>query len=260
MDRELAEFLHSERAREASPEALLLYLLMRADIAARITPAARACKGTGKLVTGVESHECATRLGITVEKAMVALGVLQTLGWVREGYVLGTASVADGVKWYALDEEVPEGTEAVRKVWASVGEPTPKERKPAKTREEYREASTLGKLCSHFAACHRKLYGEPPAKLAPMLTRVFVKRALGRCGNNEIFFFKFITWMFDNWEQIREAFRFESGERPTYNVLGTKGFFDKMREWYDRGLPARGHEIADRADAAAIDEAKGYGW
>jgi hypothetical protein len=292
MDQNLAKFLRSDAAKGVGAETLMVYLHLRADIALAGTPAVKLLRQNGKLATILEPHTCADYLGIPPLTAERRFDELRRRGWmqVRGGVaVLGEFGTDTGVRWYADTEptQIIHSSAADAVLRKAKGEgaaaSTPKakattagrhgsDRLPADEGMERAVAAkvfglgqvlpgTVKKLRDHYVASYRKRYGEAPPDVKGRANlkaaHVYLGRALGHVGYNEITLFRFLDWVFGNWEAVRDLLHLPAGRRPSLKVLGNKSYFERMRHAQEHGF--HGATEAGKRETARKAE-KDYGW
>jgi len=278
MNRDLAKVFHSEQAKSLSPTSILVYCLMLTDVFAQYSPGARACKGSGMLISDIGRRELEMRCGggEGTRRLPYALRALIEAGWIKEvsggRYSLGETK--DGLQWYALGEKKTPRTAGAEKVLAAArrgAERLAKEAKEARkrraawprrraAREELKTPALSVFLSHRFRELFGATFKTTPSDLPTRkMQNIYMHQFSKYLDENEEECEAFLVWFFTRWDDICTAWGIV-GHRPRMRLLASKRMVQQLQKWRTSGFKARESVVADRADAEKITAAKDRGW
>ena len=268
-----------------SNDALVVYFIMRSDIARNESVTSRILKEDGKLVCGLDVHTIAQRSGLSELKVITMFDLLSNVGWLKSfsknTYQLGEVNNLV-VYWYVeeLPEEIqPKEDEVVDEIVRLANEQNKRSesKRPKQLSQKVQQkiaAESLGGLVrkekastqvlTHFCTKVEKLSGQKP-DLNYQTKYVYAGRLLRWCNEDINTTKEFIDWTLKNWKLLKDIF--SAGDFPTWNLLCTKAVFDSVSRFRLKGIPTPEQRakkdttgLATRADTKEIEGAKDAGW
>jgi len=269
MDESLTKLLLSDRVQSVSPDALRVYLMLRAEIYSPVSDKTRQYKMDGLLVSSLTSEQIAERLDypiLTVQRYLN--GELLRSGWVdvqRDGtdrfYRLGT--LVDGQRvWLIEDEPEPEGVtddssvvqlaidRDVRRRELKEAETKAAERLADRERRQLatavgaqkREVKASTRVLREIFGLHKEQFGKDDPSCEAH-SRGFSKKAysyshrvLKNGGEDVEDVLALVQWVFANWAALKVAMPWWEPEGPQLNLFASKAYF-QLEKFRKTGIP-----------------------
>jgi len=268
--------------KQASNDALVVYLVLRHDAVVCQTSEAKSLKASGVLGSGFCLDDVASFAGIPSVTAARCLEELIKRRWVKKadvGYLLG-----DAESGWLLDvslDNTPVDTLGVPKVLASSERfnrklAEDKSRRASKLTHDTKRhivSRTVGtddvksrEVLKSYASRYRSMFSADPPMLEEGLrdtgfakAYVYIGRAAKWAGSRTVLI-EVIEFTFDNWEELKSALRLDG--RPTLNMFGSAKIFPRLLSAKSDGIPKRKPKfdrssVTDRVDQ---DAEKDSGW
>lgn len=269
MDESICKLLLSERVQSVSPEALRVYLMLRAEVCSPISDKTRQFKLAGLLVSSLDAETLAERLdypALTIQRYLN--GELLRAGWVdayRDGtsrfYQLGV--LVDGQRQWLIEAE-PEPKEElsdaevvrlcvardVRRRELKEAETKAAERLADAERRKLatavgaqkREVKASTRVLREIFGLHKEQFGrddpscEAHSRGFSQKAYTFANRVLKHGGENVEDVLALVQWTFLNWPKLKPVMNWWEPEGPQLNLFASKAFFqlDKFRK---TGIP-----------------------
>ena len=285
-------FFLSDSVREASNDAIVLYLIMRADACVCETAVAKNAKKNSQLACGFSVDVLSTRSGLPVPTVQRLCDELVKRKWIRKEVAGGSNEkvfclgvVEDfKLKWFCDDAKAPVAA-------PPKPEPTAAELIAAKLAKDKREKKSLAvetkkklvaaafeetmkesrKITSTqirrlFEDLYKAKYGvecplvEEGMKSNPrQVTYVYINRAL-KWSKDPQQVLDVIKFVFKNWEKIKLVTGLDG--RPTFNLVGSSKVWPRFVSFFEEGIPERKtkHDTKAVVDRYEKDDSKSVGW
>lgn len=297
MDESLAKLLLSDQVQSVSPDALRVYLLLRAEVCSPVSDRTRQWKLDGLLVSSLTAEALAERLDypvLTVQRYLN--GELLRSGWVnahRDGasrfYQLGVLKDGERI-WYVEGSESPKEMAHGEAVRLSVARDVrSRELREAETqaaerlheRERRRLATDAGaqkrevkastRVLREIFGLHKEQFGkddpscEAHSRGFGKKAYTYANRVLKHGGEGVEDVLTLIVWTFENWTAIKAAMPWWEPEGPQLNLFASKAFFqlDKFRKTGIPKAPPKTDATPMKRFEKSTDEDKevfGGGW
>ena len=268
-----------------SNDAVVVYLILRSDIARNETPNAKNMKGYGELVSGLDVPTIALRAGIPELSVWTAIEALVKLHWVKKqasGFRLGTKQEFES-EWYCDGKIATRLTE--KKVVTDIRKMADDKKKHDKKvkREEKISAVARQKLAAeslgglvrpekasttilnHLKGVLNEKF-DCPLEHDPRSRYVYVGRILKWCSEDIEAVKKLIDWTAENWGELQEVLNCDE-DVPNLKIFGSKAYFTTLKKYMLEGIPKPISKekvdrtgMATRANPKEIKDAKNEGW
>lgn len=277
-----------------SNDAVVVYLILRSDVARNETITARLLKKNGKLVSGLDVQSIARRSKLSDLGVISAINDLKRVGWVKTlgksgdvTFQLGTVSEFEA-NWF-IEEEKEEPKKEVTKehsVVTQIRQLASEQRKrsmanrvkiptlSSKAKQQLAADSLGGLIRPEKASTTLLKYLETEIKeklgknidYDPRTKYVYMGRLLTWCKEDVDSAKAVIDWAISNWSDLKEVLKVHA-DFPTLNILSTKSIFERINKYIVSGIPEpTSYEkkdttgMATRANKDEIKDAKEAGW
>ena len=267
MDAKFAQlFLRPDNLNGLNNDAVVAYLVMRADIITNETSTARMAKNKGELTSGYSVQSIATRSRLSLVGAQRALEELLRKPWIKAVrltkedtvYQLGTIDKVLACSWYS-DVIIPKEVELSEtdKIRAMLIErksrvDARKELPSVRISPDAKRAiacEALGDLTKvqkgstqfirHFSDCYTRAYGLTPPDLTGKIDAkyyTYANRFIRECSNDLDKALKLVSWIFENWDRISILTKYY--EKPNINFICTVKIITSCKNWMFGGFPS----------------------
>jgi len=274
----------------------MAYFVMRVDAADGETMAARIAKDRSELVSGLDVHTIALRIGVPEISMTRLVEELSKRRWIeklpgKEGTLFKLGEIKDlDARWF-LDEltngvvdETPKEMKASEVIMKKLEEDRRRvaAKEGTKVSEALKEVLTRGvaapiakavtkikpkDILLTFSAEYLKMYGVKPPLIVDgrttneyATTYVYISRAV-KWSKSAKEVMDVVKFMFANWSKIRDGLGLDG--RPSFNMLGSSKLWPRIVCCMTEGIPERrtgstGKDVAKRFDKT--EEGKPVGW